>query len=106
MDEQNPHAKAYALKQVLIRNELINRNSVTSDMTEDEINVLVEKLAKAKDEQNWKKHLHGQRLYIEGLVAFCSLEAQQRWDLEYKKCFSEFASEEEGLEAIKASMAT
>ena len=105
MDEKNPHATAYSLKQVLVRNELIKRNGVTPKMSEDDINVLVEKLAKAKEPENWKAQLRGQRLYIEGLVAFSALSAQERWDLEYKKCFSEFATEDEGLEAIKNSMA-
>ena len=94
-----------AYKRAVAKSLKIKELEITPDMSEEDIDAMVKFLAEAKAEKeghdDWKQFLKGQRWYVEDLVAFSKLDAQQRLDLEYRNSFPEVATEAEILNSLQ-----
>lgn len=105
MTDKNAHALAMAYKRALAKSLKIKELEITPDMDEEAIDAMVKFLAELKAEKegvdDWKQFLKGQRWYVEDLVAFSKLDAQQRLDLEYRNSFPEVATEAEMLNSLQ-----
>ena len=105
MTDKNEQALAMAYRRALAKSLKIKELEITSDMDEDAIDAMVKYLAELKaakeGTEDWKQYLKGQRWYVEDLVAFSALDAQQRLDLEYRNSFPDVASEQEMLNSLQ-----
>lgn len=105
MTDKNAHALAMAYKRAVAKSLKIKELEITPDMSEEDIDAMVKFLAELKAEKegvdDWKQFLKGQRWYVEDLVAFGKLDAQQRLDLEYRNSFPEIATEAEMLNSLQ-----
>lgn len=105
MTDKNEQALAMAFRRALAKSLKIKELEITSDMSEEDIDAMVKFLAELKAEKeghdDWKQFLKGQRWYVEDLVAFSKLDAQQRLDLEYRNSFPDVASEAEMLNSLE-----
>ena len=105
MTDKNAHALAMAYKRALAKSLKIKELEITPDMSEEDIDAMVKFCAELKAEKegvdDWKQFLKGQRWYVEDLVAFSKLDAQQRLDLEYRNSFPEVATEAEMLNSLQ-----
>lgn len=105
MTDKNAHALAMAYKRALAKSLKIKELEITPDMSEEDIDAMIKFLAELKAEkegtEDWKQFLKGQRWYVEDLVAFSKLDAQQRLDLEYRNSFPEVATEQEMLNSLQ-----
>lgn len=105
MTDKNAHALAMAYKRAVAKSLKIKELEITPDMSEEDIDAMVKFCAELKAEregtEDWKQFLKGQRWYVEDLVAFSKLDAQQRLDLEYRNSFPEVATEAEMLNSLQ-----
>ena len=105
MTDKNAHALAMAYKRALAKSLKIKELEITPDMSEEDIDAMVKFCAEMKalkeGVEDWKQFLNGQRWYVEDLVAFSKLDAQQRLDLEYRNSFPEVATEAEMLNSLQ-----
>lgn len=105
MTDKNAHALAMAYKRAVAKSLKIKELEITPDMSEEDIDAMVKFCAELKAERegvdDWKQFLKGQRWYVEDLVAFSKLDAQQRLDLEYRNSFPEVATEAEMLNSLQ-----
>lgn len=105
MTDKNAHALAMAYKRAVAKSLKIKGLEITPDMSEEDIDAMVKFCAELKAEKegvdDWKQFLKGQRWYVEDLVAFSKLDAQQRLDLEYRNSFPEVATEAEMLNSLQ-----
>lgn len=105
MTDKNAHALAMAYKRAVAKSLKIKELEITPDMSEEDIDAMVKFCAELKAEKeghdDWKQFLKGQRWYVEDLVAFSKLDAQQRLDLEYRNSFPEVATEAEMLNSLQ-----
>ena len=105
MTDKNAHALAMAYKRAVAKSLKIKELEITPDMEEEDIDAMVKFCAELKAEKegvdDWKQFLKGQRWYVEDLVAFSKLDAQQRLDLEYRNSFPEVATEAEMLNSLQ-----
>jgi len=105
-------ALAQAYRAVVSKTLKLKALGITPDMSEEDIDALIETLAKAKAEKvggDWTKQVTGQRFYItdpeRGLIAFSAMSAQQRIDYEYADAFPDVADEDTMLSELEALMA-
>lgn len=104
MIDKNPQALAIAFKKCKGKTQKIKELGITPDITEDDVETLIELLATMKateDGSTIADHVKGQRWYVEGLVKFSSLTPEQKLEAEYQDAFADTASESEMLEAIR-----
>ena len=105
MTDKNAHALAMAYKRALAKSLKIKELEITPDMSEEDIDAMIKFCAELKAEKegvdDWKQFLKGQRWYVEDLVAFSKLDAQQRLDLEYRNSFPDVATEAEMLNSLE-----
>ncbi len=105
MTDKNEQALAMAYKRAVAKSLKIKELEITPDMDEEAIDAMVKFCAELKAERegvdDWKQFLKGQRWYVEDLVAFSKLDAQQRLDLEYRNSFPEVATEQEMLNSLQ-----
>jgi len=102
--DKNQHALALAFKKARAKSSKIKELGIHPDMSEQEIEAMIIAQAKAKaeaDGDEWTTHIKGQRWYIESLIAFSALNAQERFDTEYEDAFAEVASEAEMLKKLE-----
>ena len=102
--DKNQHALALAFKKARAKSAKIKELGIRPDMSEQEVEDLIVAQAKAKAEEagdNWTEHIKGMRWYIEQLVKFSGLNAQERLDAEYEDAFAEVASEAEMLKKLE-----
>jgi len=107
MDEKNQQALALAFKRAKAKSLKIKELKIVPAMNEDLVDALIIKLSKVKakeDNKKWETLVKGQRWYIEDLVEFSGLNAQQRMDLEYANAFPDTAEEGELLSALEDFM--
>lgn len=104
--QKNQQAFAIALKRALAKSKKIKELGIKPDMSIEEQDQLVLSLAKGKvtEGKTLKDFTKGQEWYVQDLVKFSALTAEERLDLEYSVAFPEVASPEEGLDALKAVM--
>lgn len=105
MEDKNPQALTMAYKRVVGKSMKIKELEITPDMTEEAIDAMVKFLAEAKADReggDWKQSLKGQRWYVEDLVKFSGMSAEERLNLEYSMSFPEIASEGEMIGALKS----
>lgn len=105
MESKNDQALAMAYRRAVAKSLKIKELEITPDMSEEDIDAMVKYCAEVKAAkegvEDWKQFLKGQRWYIEDLVAFSKLDAQQRLDLEYRNSFPDVASEQEMLNSLQ-----
>ena len=105
MVDKNEQALAMAYRRAVAKSLKIKELGITPDMDEDCIDGMVKWLAEVKADkegkEDWKQFLKGQRWYIEDLIAFSKLDAQQRLDLEYRNSFPDVATEAEMLNSLE-----
>lgn len=106
-DVKNEKALAIAYRRAVAKSMKIKELEITPDMKDDAeaIDAMVKFLAIKKAEKEggeYTKYLKGQRWYVEDLVFFSALDAQERLDLEYKHSFPDTATEEEMLNSLQA----
>lgn len=105
MIDKNEQALAMAYRRAVGKSLKIKELEITPDMTEDAIDAMVkfcaETKAKKEGTEDWKQYLKGQRWYVEDLVSFSKLDAQQRLDLEYRNSFPDVATEQEMLNSLQ-----
>jgi len=107
MDEKNQQALALAFKRAKAKSLKIKELKIVPAMNEDLVDALIIKLSKVKaedDGKKWESHVKGQRWYIEDLIEFSGLDAQERMDLEYANAFPDTAEEGELTEALESFM--
>jgi len=100
VDERNHEVLALAYRRAKAKSLKIKELAITSDMKTEDVDTLITALSKKKaeeSEQEWTEHVKGQRWYVEDLVEFSKLGAQERLDYEYQQCFADLASEDEML---------
>ena len=104
MDEKNEQALALAFKRARAKGTKIKELGIAVDFTEDQTDALITKLAKVKNPEAWEKEVAGQRWYVEDLIGFSGLGAQERLDAEYANAFPDVAEEDELVDALEALM--
>ena len=105
MVDKNEQALAMAYRRAVAKSLKIKELEITPDMSEEDIDGMVKWLSELKAEkegqEDWKQYLKGQRWYVEDLIAFSKLDAQQRLDLEYRNSFPDVATEQEMLNSLE-----
>lgn len=105
MVDKNEQALAMAYRRAVAKSLKIKELEITPDMSEEDIDGMVKWLSELKaekeDKEDWKQYLKGQRWYVEDLIAFSKLDAQQRLDLEYRNSFPDVATEQEMLNSLE-----
>ena len=105
MIDKNEQALAMAYRRAVAKSLKIKELEITPDMSEEDIDGMVKWLSELKAEkegaEDWKQYLKGQRWYVEDLIAFSKLDAQQRLDLEYRNSFPDVATEAEMLNRLE-----
>ena len=104
MEGKNTEALASAYRRAKAKSIKIKELGITPTQTTEETDKLIELLAKKKEEAtgtSWKDHVKGQRWYVEDLIRFSSLTAQERLNLEYENSFADIASEDEMLAKLE-----
>lgn len=103
MIDKNPQALALAFKKCKGKLLKIQELGITPEMTEEEIEALIENLSTAKaveKETNITEVVAGQRWYVEGLVKFSAMTNEEQLQAEYDDSFADTASEAEMLKAL------
>jgi len=102
--DKNQHALALAFKKAKAKSNKIKELNIHSDMTNQEIEDMIVTQSKAKAEtagDEWTTHIKGMRWYVELLIKFSGLDAQERLNTEYEDAFAEVASEAEMLAKLQ-----
>jgi hypothetical protein len=108
MNEKIQEALAMAYRAAVGKTRKLKEVDITPDMDKDAINAKIEEFAKAKAEKSgkvWTKEVAGQRWYVEHLVEFSKMSAQERVDFEYSQAFPDVASEDTMVSELEALMA-
>lgn len=103
MMDKNPQALALAFKKCKGKLLKIKELGITSDMSEDDREALIERLSAEKAEKtevSLAEVVTGQRWYVEGLVRFVGLSTEEQLQAEYDDSFADTASEAEMLKAL------
>lgn len=105
MVDKNEQALAMAYRRAVAKSLKIKELEITPDMDEEAVDAMVKWLAEVKADkegkEDWKQFLKGQRWYVDDLVSFSRLDAQQRLDLEYRNSFPDVATEAEMLNSLE-----
>jgi len=105
MMDKNPQARTLAFKRCVGKLKKIKELGITPDMSEDQIEEMIERLATAKaaeKEVNLSEVVSGQRWYVTDLVHFSGLTHEEQLEAEYNNSFAETASEAEMIKAMAA----
>lgn len=103
MIEKNQQAMALAFKKCKGKLLKIKELNITPDMDAESVEVLIETLATAKADAEGTtlaEQVKGQRWYVEGLVKFSGMTAEDQLQHEYDDAFADTASEDEMLQAL------
>jgi hypothetical protein len=104
MIDKNPQARALAFKKCKGKLLKIKELAITPDLSEEDIDTLIENLAVAKAEAkgttDMSEYVTGQRWYVEGLVKFSGMSTEEQFQAEYDDSFADTASEVEMLKAL------
>jgi hypothetical protein len=101
--DKNQQALALAYKKCRGKLLKIKELGITPDMSEADIETMIENLATAKAVEkstNITEVVAGQRWYVEGLVKFSGYTIEKQLQMEYEDSFAESASEAEMLAAL------
>lgn len=101
--DRNPQVLATAFKKARAKLKKINQLGITPDMSEDDIDKLVIKLSEIKGietNSHMNNFITGQQWYVQSLVDFSGMTAEERLDHEYEDCFPDVASEQELLDML------
>lgn len=107
INTKNEEALAMAYRRAVGKSMKIKELEITPSMEDDDdavdemVKFLAEKKAETEGTEDWKQYLKGQRWYVEDLIQFSKLDAQERLDLEYKHSFPDIASEDEMLSSLE-----
>jgi len=104
MDEKLAEARAIAYRRAVAKSSKIKLLGIIANMDKETVNATIEALAKTKSEstgKDWTTHVAGQRWYVEDLVKFSGLNAQERLDYEYAQAFPDVASENEMINSLE-----
>ena len=101
--EKNPQALALAFKKCKGKLLKIKELGITPDMSEADIEAMVERLSTAKaveQNKNVAELIAGQSWYVESLVKFSAKSVEKQLEAEYNDSFADSASEAEMLCAL------
>lgn len=101
--DRDPQVLTQAFKRAKSKMAKIDYLGIEVGISEVAVNELVEQLSLAKaieEGDKWETFAKGQRFYVESLVKFAGMDAQERLDSEYEATFADVASEEEMLIAL------
>ncbi len=101
---RNPQVQATAGKKARAKLVKIQELGITADMSEDDADALIVRLATAKaieDSVPVADKMKGQQWYVNELIKFAGMTALERLNTEYDDCFFEVASEEEILAMLE-----
>lgn len=107
MNEKNPQALAVAYRRAVAKSAKLNELEITAKMEDDAVDAAIKFLAEKKAESEgkpWTEFVKGQRWYVEDLVKFAGLDAQERLNYEYAQAFPDTATEDELLTALEKMM--
>lgn len=105
MLDKNPIVLATAYRRVVAKTNRIKELGLNTDLTEEQINEIIEARARAKAETEggeWTTYVKGQRWYIEDLIKFSELGALDALEYEYMQSFPDAATEFEMLQSLEA----
>lgn len=103
--DRKPEAVAAAAKDGIAKLEKIKELGITSDMSQEDQDTLVENLATAKaieTEVDVKECRAGQRWYVEQLVEFAGMEPEDQFEHLYRQKFASQANEEEIVDVFRS----
>lgn len=103
--DRKPEAVSAACSDGMAKLEKIKQLGITSDMSQEAQDELVEALSAAKaleTETDIKEVRSGQRWYVESLVEFAGLEVEEQFDALYRKQFARQANETEILDVFRS----
>ncbi|WAK44710.1 hypothetical protein vBAmePPT11V19_00084 [Alteromonas phage vB_AmeP_PT11-V19] len=112
--EKKPEALQAAFLDAKRKLEKIKQLGITPDMEEDDVDALVEDLSTAKALKEHSENgdgptvadlRNGQQWYVESLIEFSGMSAQEQIDSCYEQKFAEQASEMEMIAALEAMTA-
>lgn len=106
--ERKPEALAAAYRTAMAKTQKIKTLGITADMSLEEQDKLVERLAEIKaleNNENIAVYRNGQAWYVDSLVKYAGMSPEERLDYEYSQSFADKANEAEMLEALAAAMA-
>jgi hypothetical protein len=101
--ERNPQVLPAAFKKARAKLKKIEELNITPDMSEDSIDNLVITLSEIKaleTETHINNFISGQQWYVQSLVDFSAMNAEERLNQEYDDCFPDIASEQEMLDML------
>ena len=107
--QRNPQAQASASKRAIAKSRKITELKITPDLTVEEQDELVLRLADAKGVEAGTSRdgfIKGEEWYVKDLMTFSAKTAQERFDYEYNQAFHEVASEDEVVDIIAMAMAS
>lgn len=102
---KHQQALAAGFRRAIGKMHKITSLGITPTMTEDEVDNLIEVLAKAKGEaegKDWKTFIKGQRWYVEELVKVSGMEPEEQLEYEYSLAFPDVANESEMLQYLRS----
>lgn len=107
MNEKNQQAQAVAYRRAVAKSAKIKDLDITADFDEAQTDATIKFLAEKKAEETgkpWTEFVKGQRWYVEDLIKFAGMDAQERLDYEYQQAFPDTATEDELLTALEKVM--
>ena len=104
MMSKNQEILALAFRKAKAKNEKIKEYDINADMSAEDTEQLVIKLAKLKNPNEWTAEVKGQTWYVKDLQEFSKLTAAERLNHQYEIEFPSIASEAELLAKLEASM--
>lgn len=103
--DRKPEAVSATCADGMAKLEKIKQLGITSDMSQDSQDELVERLSEIKaieTETDIKDIRAGQRWYVESLVEFAGLEPEDQFEHLYRKQFAKQANEAEILDVFRS----
>ena len=107
MNGKNPQALAVAYRRAVAKSAKLNELEIEVGIDEKGIDETIKFLAEKKAESEgkpWTDFVKGQRWYVEDLVKFAGLDAEERLNYEYAQAFPDTATEDELLTALEKLM--
>ena len=106
--DKKPQALTAAYKDAVAKNVRIKELGITPDISQETIDKIVEDLSTAKalaePGTQVKDFRSGQEWYVESLVTYSKLTAEERLEFCYNQKFAEQANEAEMIDALLATM--
>ena len=103
--DKKPEARSAAFFDCKAKIKKVKQLGITSDMSQEAQDELVEDLSTAKAVEDGSKvadHRNGQAWYVESLVEFAGMSVEEQFEHCYNRKFAEQADESEMLDSLQA----